>query len=182
MKKMTVEEVIDKLANTKIYTRGRGIEVINKIYPIIQELKCELKEYSVFPFFELIKYEDNPMLFLKPYYSMHVFSSSDLKEMTPEEILDIEFEDKKEDNPDFEMIEMPFRVGDKVSFMIDNRVYEDVITKIDVKLSRYLNGNRLIDYIFKTDAKTIYSKDELFHTTEELLNKLKENRIIKSKD
>lgn len=24
MKKMTVEEVIDKLANTKIYTRGEG--------------------------------------------------------------------------------------------------------------------------------------------------------------
>lgn len=118
MKKMTVEEVIDKLSNTKIYTRGKGIEVINKIHPIIQELKCELKEYSVFPFFDLIKYEDNPMLFLKPYYSMQIFSSSDLKEITPEEILDIEFEDKNdknEDNIDFTMIEMPFRVGDKVS-------------------------------------------------------------------
>lgn len=33
MKKMTVEEVIDKLANTKIYTRGMGVKVINKIYP-----------------------------------------------------------------------------------------------------------------------------------------------------
>lgn len=96
MEKMTVKEVIDKLANTKIYTRGRGIEIIEKIYPFIQELKCQLKEYGVFPFFELIKYEDNPMLFLKPYYSMHVFSSSNLKEITPEEILDIEFEDKKE--------------------------------------------------------------------------------------
>lgn len=102
MEKMTVKEVIDKLANTKIYTRGRGIEIIEKIYPFIQELKCQLKEYGVFPFFELIKYEDNTMLFLKPYYSMHVFSSSDLKEITPEEILDIEFEDKKENNPDFE--------------------------------------------------------------------------------
>lgn len=96
MEKMTVEEVIDKLANTKIYTRGRGIEIIKKIYPLIQKPKCQLKEYEVLPFFELIKYEDNPMLFLKPYYSMHMFSSSDLKEITPEEILDIEFEDKKE--------------------------------------------------------------------------------------
>lgn len=107
MKKMTVEEVIDKLANTKIYTRGMGIEIIKKISPFIQELKCQLKEYDVFPFFELIKHEDNPMLFLKPYYSMHVFSSSNFKEITPEEILDIEFEDKNdknEDNIDFTMI------------------------------------------------------------------------------
>lgn len=179
MEKMTVKEVIDKLANTKIYTRGRGIEIIEKIYPFIQELKCQLKEYGVFPFFELIKYEDNPMLFLKPYYSMHVFSSSDLKEITPEEILDIEFEDKKENNPDFEMIEMPFRVGDKASFMEDNHVYEDVINNIEVKLSMYLNGSRQINYVFKTNKKTIYSKDELFHTTEELLNNLK-NKSIKS--
>lgn len=41
MEKMTVKEVIDKLANTKIYTRGRGIEIIEKIYPFIQELKCQ---------------------------------------------------------------------------------------------------------------------------------------------
>lgn len=179
MEKMTVEEVIDKLANTKIYTRGRGIEIIKKIYPLIQKPKCQLKEYEVFPFFELIKYEDNPMLFLKPYYSMHMFSSSDLKEITPEEILDIEFEDKKENNPDFEMIEMPFRVGDKVSFMEDNHVYEDVINNIEVKLSMYLKGVRQINYIFKTNKKNIYSKDELFHTTEELLNNLK-NKSIKS--
>lgn len=179
MEKMTVEEVIDKLANTKIYTRGRGIEIIKKIYPLIQKPKCQLKEYEVLPFFELIKYEDNPMLFLKPYYSMHMFSSSDLKEITPEEILDIEFEDKKENNPDFEMIEMPFRVGDKVSFMEDNHVYEDVINNIEVKLSMYLKGVRQINYIFKTNKKNIYSKDELFHTTEELLNNLK-NKSIKS--
>lgn len=179
MEKMTVEEVIDKLANTKIYTRGRGIEIIKKIYPLIHKPKCQLKEYEVLPFFELIKYEDNPMLFLKPYYSMHMFSSSDLKEITPEEILDIEFEDKKENNPDFEMIEMPFRVGDKVSFMEDNHVYEDVINNIEVKLSMYLKGVRQINYIFKTNKKNIYSKDELFHTTEELLNNLK-NKSIKS--
>lgn len=64
-----------------------GIEIIKKISPFIQELKCQLKEYDVFPFFELIKHEDNPMLFLKPYYSMHVFSSSNFKEITPEEIM-----------------------------------------------------------------------------------------------
>ena len=110
---------------------------------------------------------------------MHMFSSSDLKEITPEEILDIEFEDKKENNPDFEMIEMPFRVGDKVSFMEDNHVYEDVINNIEVKLSMYLKGVRQINYIFKTNKKNIYSKDELFHTTEELLNNLK-NKSIKS--
>lgn len=179
MKKMTVEEVIDKLANTKIYTRGMGIEIIKKISPFIQELKCQLKEYDVFPFFELIKHEDNPMLFLKPYYSMHVFSSSNFKEITPEEILDIEFEDEKKDNTNYTMIEMPFRVGDKVSFMEDNHVYEDVINNIEVKLSMYLKGVRQINYIFKTNKKNIYSKDELFHTTEELLNNLK-NKSIKS--
>ena len=32
MGKMTIQEVIDKLSNTKIYTRGKGIEVINKIW------------------------------------------------------------------------------------------------------------------------------------------------------
>ena len=180
MKKMTVEEAIDKLSNTKIYTRGRGIEVINKIHPIIQELKCELKEYSVFPFFELIKYEDNPMLFLKPYYSMHVFSSSDLKEMTPEEILDIEFEDKNdknEDNMDFTMIEMPFRVGDKVSFLLDNRVHEDVIQNINIDVKFLSDGKRDVKYWFLTDTKTLL-EGELFHTTEELLNDLKNKTII----
>lgn len=146
MEKMTVKEVIDKLANTKIYTRGRGIEIIEKIYPFIQELKCQLKEYGVFPFFELIKYEDNTMLFLKPYYSMHVFSSSDLKEITPEEILDIEFEDKKENNPDFEMIEMPFRVGDKVSFMLNNRVHEDVVRNVNIEIRFSSDGKRDIKY------------------------------------
>lgn len=176
MKKMTVEEVIDKLANTKIYTRGRGIEVINKIHPIIQELKCELKEYSVFPFFELIKYEDNPILFLKPYYSMHLFSSSDLKEMTPEEILDIEFDDKKEDNPDFEKIDMPFRVGDKVSFLLDNRVHEDVIQNINIDVKFLSDGKREVKYWFITDTKTLL-EGELFHTTEELLNDLKNKTI-----
>lgn len=173
---MTVEEVIDKLANTKIYTRGRGIEVINKIHPIIQELKCELKEYSVFPFFELIKYEDNPILFLKPYYSMHLFSSSDLKEMTPEEILDIEFDDKKEDNPDFEKIDMPFRVGDKVSFLLDNRVHEDVIQNINIDVKFLSDGKREVKYWFITDTKTLL-EGELFHTTEELLNDLKNKTI-----
>lgn len=179
MEKMTVEEVIDKLANTKIYTRGRGIEVVNKIYPILSKLEFEVKKYDVFPFFELIKEDDSSMLYLKPYYSMQSFSICEFNEITPEEILDIEFEDKKENNPDFEMIEMPFRVGDKVSFMEDNHVYEDVINNIEVKLSMYLNGNRQINYIFKTNKKTIYSKDELFHTTEELLNNLK-NKSIKS--
>ena len=179
-KKMTVEEAIDKLVNTKIYTRGRGVEVINKIYPLLSKPEFKVKEYDIFPFFELIKEEgDSSMLHLKPYYSMYVFSTCEFKEMTPEEILDIEFEDKKEDNPDFEMIEMPFRVGDKVSFMEDNHVYEDVINNIEVKLSMYLKGVRQINYIFKTNKKNIYSKDELFHTTEELLNNLK-NKSIKS--
>ena len=58
-------------------------------------------------------------------------------------------------------------------------VYEDVINNIEVKLSMYLKGVRQINYIFKTNKKNIYSKDELFHTTEELLNNLK-NKSIKS--
>lgn len=178
MEKMTVKEVIDKLANTKIYTRGRGIEIIEKIYPFIQELKCQLKEYGVFPFFELIKYEDNPMLFLKPYYSMHVFSSSDLKEITPEEILDIEFEDEKENNPDFEVIGMPFRVGDKVSFMLNNRVHEDVVRNVNIEIRFSSDGKRDIKYWFITGTTNLL-KGDLFHTTEELLNNLK-NKTIKS--
>lgn len=178
MKKMTVEEVIDKLANTKIYTRGMGIEIIKKISPFIQELKCQLKEYDVFPFFELIKHEDNPMLFLKPYYSMHVFSSSNFKEITPEEILDIEFEDEKKDNTNYTMIEMPFRVGDKVSFMLDNIIYEDVIQNINIDVKFLSDGKRDVKYWFLTDVKTLL-EGELFHTTEELLNNLK-NKSIKS--
>lgn len=179
MKKMTVEEVIDKLANTKIYTRGMGIEIIKKISPFIQELKCQLKEYDVFPFFELIKHEDNPMLFLKPYYSMHVFSSSNFKEITPEEILDIEFEDEKKDNTNYTMIEMPFRVGDKVSFMLDNIIYEDVIQNINIDVKFLSDGKRDVKYWFLTDVKTLL-EGELFHTTEELLNNLKNKTVIKS--
>lgn len=179
MKKMTVEEVIDKLANTKIYTRGMGIEIIKKISPFIQELKCQLKEYDVFPFFELIKHEDNPMLFLKPYYSMHVFSSSNFKEITPEEILDIEFEDEKKDNTNYTMIEMPFRVGDKVSFMLDNIIYEDVIQNININVKFLSDGKRDVKYRFLTNVKTLL-EGELFHTTEELLNNLKNKTVIKS--
>ena len=179
MRKMTVEEVIDKLANTKIYTRGMGIEIIKKISPFIQELKCQLKEYDVFPFFELIKHEDNPMLFLKPYYSMHVFSSSNFKEITPEEILDIEFEDEKKDNTNYTMIEMPFRVGDKVSFMLDNIIYEDVIQNINIDVKFLSDGKRDVKYWFLTDVKTLL-EGELFHTTEELLNNLKNKTVIKS--
>lgn len=179
MEKMTVEEVIDKLANTKIYTRGMGIEIIKKISPFIQELKCQLKEYDVFPFFELIKHEDNPMLFLKPYYSMHVFSSSNFKEITPEEILDIEFEDEKKDNTNYTMIEMPFRVGDKVSFMLDNIIYEDVIQNININVKFLSDGKRDVKYRFLTNVKTLL-EGELFHTTEELLNNLKNKTVIKS--
>ena len=156
MKKMTVKEVIDKLANTKIYTRGRGVEVINKIYPLLSKLEFKVKEYDQFPFFELIKEEgDSSMLRLKPYYSMHLFSTCEFKEMTPEEILDIEFEDKKEDNPNFETIEMPFRVGDKVSFLLDNRVHEDVIQNINIDVKFLSDGKRDVKYWFLTDTKTL---------------------------
>lgn len=180
MGKMTIQEVIDKLSNTKIYTRGKGIEVINKIYPLLSKLEFKVKEYDIFPFFELIKHEDNPsMLYLKPYYSMHVFSTCDLKEITPEEILDIEFEDKNENNPDFEMIEMPFRVGDKVSFILDNHIYEDVIQNINIDVKFLPDGERKVKYLFRTDAETLL-EGELFHTTEELLNNLKNKMTIKS--
>ena len=180
MKKMTVEEVIDKLANTKIYTRGRGVEVINKIYPLLSKPEFKVKEYDTFPFFELIKEEgDSSMLHLKPYYSMYVFSTCEFKEMTPEEILDIEFEDKKEDNPDFEMIEMPFRVGDKVSFMLNNHIYEDVIQNVDINVKFLSNGERNVKYWFLTNDKN-FLKEELFHTTEELLDNLKNKTVIKS--
>jgi hypothetical protein len=178
MKKMTVEEAIDKLANTKIYTRGRGVEVINKIYPLFSKLEFKVEEYDIFPFFELIKEEgDSSMLHLKPYYSMYVFSTCEFKEMTPEEILDIEFEDKKEDNPNFETIEMPFRVGDKVSFLLDNRVHEDVIQNINIDVKFLSDGKRDVKYWFLTDTKTLL-EGELFHTTEELLNDLKNKTII----
>lgn len=109
---------------------------------------------------------------------MHVFSSSDLKEITPEEILDIEFEDKKENNPDFEMIEMPFRVGDKVSFMLNNRVHEDVVRNVNIEIRFSSDGKRDIKYWFITDTTNLL-KGDLFHTTEELLNNLK-NKTIKS--
>ncbi len=117
------------------------------------------------------------MLHLKPYYSMYVFSTCEFKEMTPEEILDIEFEDKKEDNPNFETIEMPFRVGDKVSFLLDNRVHEDVIQNINIDVKFLSDGKRDVKYWFLTDTKTLL-EGELFHTTEELLNDLKNKTII----
>lgn len=179
MEKMTVEEAIGKLMNTKIYTRGRGVEVINKIFPLLSKLEFKVKEYDIFPFFELIKEEgDSSMLHLKPYYSMYVFSTCEFKEMTPEEILDIEFEDKKEDDPNFEMIEMPFRVGDKVSFMLNNCIHEDVIQNIDINVKFLSNGERDVKYWFLVDGKTLLEGD-LFHTTEELLNNLKnKTRII----
>jgi hypothetical protein len=178
MEKMTVEEVIDKLANTKIYTRGRGVEVINKIYPLLSKLEFNVKEYDQFPFFELIKYENNSsMLRLKPYYSMHLFSTCEFKEITPEEILDIEFVGKKEDKPDFETIEMPFRVGDKVSFMMNNHVHEDVIRNINIEIRFLSDGKRDIKYWFITDTVNLL-KGDLFHTTEELLNNLK-NKITR---
>lgn len=180
MKKMTVEEVIDKLANTKIYTRGRGVEVINKIYPLISKLEFKVEEYDIFPFFELIKEEgDSSMLRLKAYYSMHVFSTCELKEITPEEILDIEFEYKKEDNPGFETIEMPFRVGDKVAFMLNNHVYEDVIRNVNIEIRFLSDGKRDVKYWFITDTTNLL-KGDLFHTTEELLNNLKNKTVIKS--
>lgn len=120
------------------------------------------------------------MLRLKPYYSMHLFSTCELKEITPEEILDIEFEDKNdknEDNIDFTMIEMPFRVGDKVSFLLDNRVHEDVIQNINIDVKFLSDGKRDVKYWFLTDTKTLL-EGELFHTTEELLNDLKNKTII----
>lgn len=177
MKKMTVEEAIDKLANTKIYTRGMGVEVINKIYPLFSKLEFKVEEYDIFPFFELIKEEgDSSMLHLKPYYSMYVFSTCEFKEVTPEEILDIEFEDKKEDNPGFEMIEMPFRVGDKVLFMLNNRVHEDVVRNVNIEIRFLSDGKRDVKYWFITDTTTLL-KGDLFHTTEELLDNLKNKAI-----
>lgn len=178
MKKMTVKEVIDKLANTKIYTRGRGVEMINKIYPLLSKLEFKVEEYDIFPFFELIKEEgDSSMLRLKSYYSMHVFSTCEFKEITPEEILDIEFNDKEEDNPDFEKIEMPFRVGDKVSFLLNNRVHEDVVRNVNIEIRFLSDGKRDIKYWFITDIGN-FLKGDLFHTTEELLNDLK-NKITR---
>ena len=76
------------------------------------------------------------------------------------------------------MIEMPFRVGDKVSFMLNDHVHEDVIRNVNIEIRFLSDRKREIKYMFITDTANLL-KDDLFHTTEELLNDLK-NKTIKS--
>ncbi len=86
------------------------------------------------------------------------------------------WENNWEPKPFDKVLELPFKVGDKVWFIVDNEVHEGTLTKCNIAIDK--NGTQICYNVlyysrihYKVEAKGIAS-NKLFKTKKELLESL----------